>query len=90
VKLSSGATGWVSGSPVLVQVNGDTAGVPEVAAPRAPARTTAARRGLLVFQLTNGGTIYVANPDGSGLRALTTGLDPALSPDGRQVAFTLG
>jgi uncharacterized protein YraI len=94
VKLDSGATGWVSGSPALVRVSGDTTVVPEVAAPQVPvapampARSATARKGLLVFQLSNGGTIYVVNPDGSGLRALTTGMDPALSPDGKQVAFT--
>jgi TolB protein len=30
----------------------------------------------------------VINADGSGLRRLTSGIDPVLSPDGRQVAFT--
>jgi dipeptidyl aminopeptidase/acylaminoacyl peptidase len=86
VKLDSGVTGWVSGSPALVRVSGDTAGVPEVAAPPLPAR--ARSQGQVVFQASNGGPIYVVNQDGSGLRQLTTGMDPALSPDGRQVAFT--
>jgi dipeptidyl aminopeptidase/acylaminoacyl peptidase len=88
VKPGSGATGWVSGSPALVRVSGDTAAVPEVPAPPMPARAATARKGLLVFQLSNGGPIYVVNPDGSGLRALTTGMDPAMSSDGRQVAVT--
>ena len=44
--------------------------------------------GKLVFQTSNGGTIYLMNADGSGLRSLTAGFEPALSPDGQQVAFT--
>jgi hypothetical protein len=88
VKPGSGSTGWVSGSPALVRVSGDTAAVTEVSAPPLPARAATAKKGLLAFQLSNGGTIYVVNPDGSGLRALTTGMDPVLSPDGKQVAFT--
>ncbi len=57
----------------------------------APARTAPASTplaGTLVFQDGNGGNIYVMNADGSDLRRLTYGFDPALSPDGRQVAFT--
>jgi len=44
--------------------------------------------GTLVFQTSSGGQIYAVNPDGSNLRPLTTGLDPALSPDGQRAAFT--
>jgi sugar lactone lactonase YvrE len=44
--------------------------------------------GVIVFQTTSGGEIYAINADGSNLRYLTTGLDPALSPDGQWVAFT--
>lgn len=44
--------------------------------------------GRLVFQLSSGGDIMVINPDGTGLRRLTHGIDPVLSPDGQTVAFT--
>ena len=44
--------------------------------------------GTLVFQTVSGGPIYVVNADGTELRYLTTGMDPAISPDGEQVAFT--
>ncbi len=42
----------------------------------------------IVFQRSSGGDIMVINPDGSGLRRLTSGIDPVLSPDGQMVAFT--
>ncbi len=44
--------------------------------------------GKLVFQNQNGGVIYIANADGTGLRQLSAGFEPALSPDGTQVAFS--
>ncbi len=44
--------------------------------------------GQVVFQTQSGGDIYLINVDGTGLRRLTTGLDPQLSPDGTQIAFT--
>ncbi len=44
--------------------------------------------GKMVLQLSSGGDIMVINPDGTGLRKLTQGIDPALSPDGQTVAFT--
>ena len=43
--------------------------------------------GKLVFQTAIGGDIYVVNADGTGLRRVTDGIDPILSPDGTQLAF---
>lgn len=45
------------------------------------------RGGKIVFQESSGGNIYSVNADGSNLQRVTFGLDPALSPDGNQVAF---
>jgi dipeptidyl aminopeptidase/acylaminoacyl peptidase len=85
VTLSDGRTGWISAA--LVQVSGDVASLPVAQAPAAPI-ASASTGHKIVFQISSGGPIYVANPDGTGLRQLTTGIDPAISPDGTQVAFT--
>lgn len=58
---------------------------PAVAIAPSPAPRLA---GKLVFQERSGGNIYSMQADGSNLRRLTQGLEPALSPDGTQVAFT--
>ncbi len=49
--------------------------------------TTPGLKGTIVYQTASGGPIYAINADGTNLHYLTTGIDPALSPDGRQVAF---
>lgn len=46
--------------------------------------------GKLVFQTSFGGPIYLYELGSGTLRQLTSGFDPALSPDGRQVVFTRG
>jgi len=43
--------------------------------------------GRFVFQMASGGDIYTVNADGSGLKRVTYGMDPDLSPDGSQIAF---
>lgn len=45
-------------------------------------------RGKLVIQTSFGGPIYLYEFGSGQLRQLTTGFDPALSPDGSQVVFT--
>jgi dipeptidyl aminopeptidase/acylaminoacyl peptidase len=91
-------TGWVSGGAAYVAVDGDTRGVPETRAPvpsaaavqstALPSSSTRDTAGTIVFQTASGGPIYAVNADGTGLRYLTTGIDPALSPDGQWVTFT--
>jgi Tol biopolymer transport system component len=43
--------------------------------------------GSLVFQTTYGGTFYTIDADGTNLQPITSGIDPAWSPDGDQIAF---
>lgn len=44
--------------------------------------------GRVAIALAGGGTILVGPADGSGWRQITTGFDPALSPDGTRLAYT--
>ncbi|HRV93866.1 MAG TPA: SH3 domain-containing protein [Anaerolineae bacterium] len=68
-------------TPALAEGNPANEGLP------APSADSAAT-GQLVFQTSSGGEIKLINADGSGLHTLTSGIDPVLSPDGQQVAFT--
>lgn len=85
VQLPSGNAGWISGGTAYVSVGGDGPRSPsQPAAPMTPSTNT----GTIVFQTASGGPIYAVNSDNSNLHYLTTGMDPALSPDGQWVAFT--
>lgn len=89
-----GSPGWVSGDAAYVAVN--QAAMQRFAAPQPQMITPAGvaitanetTPGTIVFQTASGGPIYAVNPDGTNLRYLSSGMDPAISPDGQQVAFT--
>ena len=88
-----GGSGWVSAR--FLEMKGAAGDLPVVTAPaRPPASQPAAKAaaatgltGKLVFQERSGGKIYVYDLATGVQRVLTTGADPALSPDGGTVAF---
>jgi uncharacterized protein YraI len=93
-------TGWVAAQYVTSDTDANvpvanTASAPTpanvavapVAVPPAP---VSGLTGKLVFQTSFGGPIYLYEFASGNLRQLTSGFDPALSPDGRQVVFTRG
>jgi hypothetical protein len=92
VQTSAGKQGWVS--LALLDLSGSLTDLPAVAVPTSPSTVPNPQskinnpQSLLVLQLSSGGDIMVVNADGSGLRRLTQGIDPVLSPDGKRVAFT--
>lgn len=87
VRLSNGSTGWVSGGPAYVSLTPELSAVAAVTPPISSSSSLKSP-GTLVFQTVSGGPIYAIGADGSNLHYLTTGMDPALSPDGQWVAFT--
>ena len=95
VETLSAGQGWI---PLrFLDVNGSLANTPQVAAPPLVdgstddptfPRPSETPSGKLVVQTSSGGDIMLINADGTGLRRLTNGIDPVLSADGQQVAFT--
>lgn len=82
------------GDPAALPVVDKTAVAPTRAAPAAagrPAPQPAAPTklaGKIALMTVAGGDIYLVNADGSGLRRVAVGIDPALSPDGARLAYT--
>ncbi len=98
IETLAGGRGWIS-PRFLTNYATSLSNLPELeftppaaaepAPPPQPAVTlTDKGPGKLVIQRSSGGDILVINPDGAGLRQLTSGIDPVLSPDGQTVAFT--
>ncbi|MBE7556525.1 MAG: PD40 domain-containing protein [Anaerolineales bacterium] len=91
-----GQPGWISAQPEFTRLTGsldevpvvNSAAGPEVGSPSGGQRATK-NAGRLVFMTGSGGDLYAINSDGTNLRHLASGvIDPVVSPDGRQVAFT--
>jgi TolB protein len=85
VQTAAGKQGWVS--LPLLDFSGPPSDLPAITL-SALQSTIRNSRSFLVFQLSSGGDILLVNADGSGLRRLTQGIDPVLSPDSHRVAFT--
>jgi len=85
------AFGDMTGLPtvkLVAEVVPTATSAPGIAAAPARGSLSAPRlTGKIAFQTAIGGDIYLVNADGSGLRKLTTGLDPSLSPDGKRLVF---
>jgi len=89
----TGGFGWVSGRYLTLSgeagdlpVCGEISDAPALPV-AAPSSVTNGLTGRLVFQEASGGALYVYDLQGGTTRSLTTGADPAVSPDGRTVAF---
>jgi hypothetical protein len=100
IATADGTTGWISGQATYTRLLGSLKDVPIVeaaagnqAANGSPAvggqPSAVVAGGQIIFATRSGGDLYRVNADGTGLQKLASGvIDPVVSPDGTQVAFT--
>ncbi len=88
IRTAANTVGWVN--PQFLDVTGDVSAAETTAVQPGDtaAKNPVSGGGRLLIQLKSGGDIMMLNRDGSDLHRITSGIDPALSPDGSQVAFT--
>ncbi|MBE7555483.1 MAG: PD40 domain-containing protein [Anaerolineales bacterium] len=96
IKTKDGKSGWISGQATYTHILGSVKEVPvvETVSGGQPSAVSgqsaaAASAGKLIFATRSGGDLYSANMDGTDLQKLASGvIDPVVSPDGTQVAYT--
>ncbi|MDM8532960.1 SH3 domain-containing protein [Anaerolineales bacterium HSG25] len=103
VSTDTAQQGWISAQPRYTRLrHGSLADLsivtPTLVIPPALAETTSVSNtlpmsisssGTLIFATSSGGELYRINTDGSNLQRLAQGIiDPVISPDGQQIAFT--
>jgi Tol biopolymer transport system component len=87
----------IGAAAIAAVVSGTTGGRSTASSPNAPSAATSASGGGKIALVDGTGVLRTVNPDGSDLRAITSCsdpacaiLEPAWSPDGRQLAFVRG
>ncbi|MEM7030621.1 MAG: SH3 domain-containing protein [Chloroflexota bacterium] len=84
-EAEDGRLGWVN-SDYLSFDDSDEVSTPVATNIEAPIQSQTGDR--LLIQPRSGQDVMIINRDGSGLKTITSGIDPVLSPDGNQIAFT--
>lgn len=89
-----GKSGWISSQPVYTRILGALENVQTLNVERSNVQHSNVQPatqsgGKLIFATSSGGDLYSVNADGADLQKLTSGvIDPVVSPDGTQVAYT--
>ncbi len=85
IQTENGEIGWAAARWLKSDVPIDELPVAGKATTAVPAPVVP--KGKIAFQDSPGGNIYIINADGTGLKRIASGFDPAFSPDGKQIAF---